>query len=172
VNWAVANGARVACLSLGADAREVSTAYDTVGRRALAAGTLIVAAAGNTASRPFGEYGCVAIPASSPSILAVAALDPRLAVADFSVRSDPVAGGKIDLAAPGVGIPSSWTLPRRYHTFSGTSTAAAHVAGLAALWAQATGATGATLWSILRRAARRLPSPSADTGAGLAQAPQ
>jgi subtilisin family serine protease len=171
LSWAIANGSRVVSLSLGADIRDVSSAYDTVGRRALAAGTLIVAAAGNNASRSFGETGFLGIPASSQAILAVAALDARLGVADFSARSNPMVGGKIDLAAPGVDVFSSWPMPRRYHTMSGTSIAAPHVAGLAALWSQATGATGSALWSILRRAARRLNHPPADTGAGLPQAP-
>jgi hypothetical protein len=171
INWAVANRCQVISMSLGADARDVSPAYETVGRRALAAGTLVVAAAGNNASRAFGENGYVSTPANSPSIMAVAAVDPRLAVAEFSARSNPVVGGKVDLAAPGVDVYSSWTLPRRYHIVSGTSMAAPHVAGLAALWSQATGATGTALWSTLRRAARRLHLPPADTGAGLAQAP-
>jgi subtilisin len=171
MSWAIANGARVISMSLGADVDEVSTAYETVGRRALAAGTLIVAAAGNNADRP-DDPGFVGMPANSPSIMAVGAVDATLEIASFSARSSEVEGGQVDIAGPGVAVYSSWSMPDRYHTISGTSMAAPHVAGIAALWSQRTGATGEALWAQLVRAARRLPLPSEDVGAGLVQAPQ
>jgi subtilisin family serine protease len=172
LSWAIANGCRVISMSLGADVRTVSTAYETVGRRALDAGTLIVAAAGNNASRRFGNPGFVGIPANSPSIMAVAAVDSRLAIAPFSARSGLAAGGKVDVAGPGVGVYSSWPLGQRYNTISGTSMATPHVAGIAALWSEATGATGAALWSALTDGARRLRMSAEDCGAGLVQAPK
>ena len=172
MNWAIANGCRVISMSLGADVRTVSAAYEAVGRRALAAGTLIVAAAGNNARRSLGNTGFVGIPANSPSIMAVGAVDSSLRIAEFSARSNPVVGGQVDIAAPGVAVYSSWPMPQRYRTISGTSMATPHVAGIAALWSQSTGATGPTLWSALVRAATRLRLPSVDVGAGLAQAPQ
>lgn len=172
MNWAIANGVRVISMSLGADVRQVSTAYETVGRRALAAGTLIVAAAGNNARRSLGNNGFVGMPANSPSIMAVAAIDANLRIADFSARSNPVQGGKVDIAGPGVACYSSWPMPTRYKTISGTSMATPHVAGVAALLSQATGARGAALWTKVIQAARALSLPSIDVGAGLAQAPQ
>ena len=172
IEWAVANGCRVVSMSLGADVRQVSRAYETVGRRALDAGSLIVAAAGNNARRSSGNPGFVGIPANSPSIMAVAAVDSRLRIADFSAQSNPVRGGQVDIAAPGVAVFSSWLMPRRYNTINGTSMATPHVSGIAALFCQATGRTGAALWLDVIRAARRLSLPSADVGAGLAQAPQ
>jgi subtilisin family serine protease len=172
MSWAIANGCRVISMSLGADIRTVSQAYETVGRRALNAGTLIVAAAGNNAKRKFGDPGFVGIPANSPSIMAVAAVDSGLDIAVFSARSTSVAGGQIDIAGPGVAVYSSWPMPKQYNTISGTSMATPHVAGIAALWSQATGATGAALWSTVVQAARRLSLPSVDVGAGLVQAPQ
>jgi subtilisin family serine protease len=172
ISWAVANGCRIVSMSLGADVRTVSAAYEAVGRRALAAGTLIVAAAGNNASRAFGDLGFVGIPANSPSILAVGAVDAQLRIADFSARSNPVEGGQVDIAAPGVAVYSSWPMPDRYNTISGTSMATPHVSGIAALWSEATGATGAALWSVVVQAATRLSIPSVDVGAGLAMAPQ
>ena len=46
-----------------------------------------------------------------------------------------------------------------------------HVAGIAALYAEATGTKGFELWAALMRDARRLPLSSADVGIGLVQAP-
>jgi subtilisin len=172
IEWAIANRCQVISMSLGADVRQVSRAYEAVGRRALDAGSLIVAAAGNNAQRSAGNPGFVGIPANSPSIMAVAAVDNRFRIADFSARSNPVRGGQIDIAAPGVAVFSSWPMPRRYNTINGTSMATPHVSGIAAMFCQATGKTGAALWSEVVRAALRLSLPSADVGAGLAQAPQ
>ncbi len=171
LNWALANQVHIVSMSLGVNLRPVSTAYETVGKRALSAGTLIVAAAGNNASRSTGYAGFVGVPANSPSFMAVAAVDAQMRIADFSARSNPVAGGQVDLAGPGVAVYSSWPMPKRYNSISGTSMATPHVAGIAALFAQATGARGAPLWSAITQAARRLSLPSADVGSGLVQAP-
>ncbi|MHA6630713.1 S8 family serine peptidase [Pseudonocardia sichuanensis] len=171
MSWAVAAGARVISMSLGADMQEVSTAYETAGRRALEAGTLVVAAAGNNAERSAGNPGFVGVPANSPSIMAVGAVDVALAIADFSAASSPVEGGQVDIAAPGVDIYSSWPSPQNTNTISGTSMATPHVSGIAALWSQRTGATGQELWTQLVQAAQRLPLPATDVGAGLVRAP-
>ncbi|WNV73702.1 S8 family serine peptidase [Geodermatophilus sp. DSM 44513] len=172
IAWAVRNGCQVVSMSLGADTPEPSPAYTAAGRRALEQGSLIVAAAGNNADRRSGQVGFVGAPANSPDIMAVGALDAALEVAWFSARSTAVAGGQVDLAAPGVDVYSSWPLPDRYNTISGTSMATPHVAGLAALWAEQTGLRGRDLWWALDRAARRLPLPSVDVGAGLPLAPR
>lgn len=171
IEWAIANGCAVISMSLGADVPTVSTAYETVGRRALAAGVLIVAAAGNNAARAAGNRGFVGIPANSPSIMAVAAVDRDLKIADLSAAGSPVEGGEIDIAAPGVDVYSSWPMPGAHNTLSGTSMAAPHVAGAAALWSQADGAEGRALWEVLVQAARPLDLPASDAGAGLVQAP-
>lgn len=172
INWAVANGCQVLSMSLGANVRQVSVAYETVGSRALAAGSLIVAAAGNNARRDLGMFGFVGVPASSPSIMAVAAVDSQLDIAYFSARSNPVRGGQIDIAGPGVDVYSSWPMPTRYNTISGTSMATPHASGIAALWCQVTGRRAGDLWSTLTQQARRLSLPSVDVGAGLVQTPQ
>jgi subtilisin family serine protease len=172
INWAVANGCQVLSMSLGADVQRVSRAYETVGRRALAAGSLIVAAAGNTARRDLGNFGFVGVPANSPSIMAVAAVDAQLDIAYFSARSNPARGGQVDIAGPGVDVYSAWPMPTRYNTISGTSMATPHASGIAALWCQMTGHRARDLWSTLTQQGRRLSLPSVDVGAGLVQAPQ
>jgi len=171
VDWAITNGCGVISMSLGANVAHVSTAYEAVGRRALEAGCLIVAAAGNNARRSAGDRGFVGRPANSPSIMAVAAVDADLRIAEFSAAANPVPGGQVDIAGPGVAVYSSWPMPRGNHTLSGTSMATPHVAGMAALWRQQTGATGQELWDVLVRAARELQLPADDAGAGLVQAP-
>ena len=102
INWALANDCKIVSMSLGADLDQVSNLYETVGKRALDRGTLIVAAAGNNARRP-GNPGFVGVPANSKSIMAIAALDPSNEPARFSARSSTRTGdgGRVDLAAPG-----------------------------------------------------------------------
>ncbi|GAB2755243.1 hypothetical protein GCM10027174_33600 [Salinifilum aidingensis] len=172
INWAIATGSRVISMSLGANIREVSQRYEQVGRRALERGSLIVAAAGNNADRAQNDVGFVGVPANSRSVMAVGAVDDQLRIANFSARTYPVQGGQVDIAAPGVAVYSSWIMDQRYNTISGTSMATPHVAGIAAMWSQHSGATGTSLWALLMRTARRLELPSLDAGAGLVQAPR
>jgi subtilisin family serine protease len=169
INWAVANGVPIISMSLGADVPQQHPPYTYAGRRALQRGSLIIAAAGNNATRP-GNPGFVAAPANSPDVLAVAAVDSGESVARFSARTLAGRGGQVDVAAPGVGVYSSWPMPVRYRSISGTSMATPHVAGLAALWVQATGRRGLELWGILSKESRRSGEPSVDVGSGLAQA--
>jgi subtilisin family serine protease len=173
ISWAVANGCHVISMSLGADIAAVHPPYTVIGRRALDAGSLIVAAAGNNANRPVGNFGFVGAPANSPYILAVGALTQELDLAFFSARTlKAIRGGQVDLAAPGYQVRSSWIMPTQYRTISGTSMATPHVAGIAALWAQATGFRGRELWASLAQESQRILQLSADVGGGLALAPR
>jgi len=112
-------------------------------------------------------------PANCPSILAVAAVDSRLGIAPFSCGGINPDGGGVDLAGPGVNVYSSWPMPTRYRTISGTSMATPHVSGIAALWLEARGldTTAEALWQLLVANAQRLPLPARDVGTGLVQAP-
>eukprot|EP00913_Durusdinium_trenchii_P035334 g33064.t1 len=166
IDWAVTNECQVISMSLGASVRPPSPAFEAAGERALQAGSLIVAAAGNNADRAAGNFGFVGIPANSRSIMAVGALDHCLAIANFSARSSGLSGGEVDIAGPGVNVFSSWPLPLRYRSISGTSMATPHVAGIAALFAEAYRARGYQLWQLLTSSARRLPLPSVDQHLG------
>lgn len=164
INWAIANECHVISMSLGSKAPP-QPYYEQAARRALAARCLIVAAAGNDSNRPSYIHPTGA-PGNSPSIMAVAALDPGLNVAVFSN------GGKIEIAGPGVDVFSSVPMPRQYATFSGTSMATPHVAGIAALIAESNPAyRGAALAAELRAKAKALPLAASDVGSGLVWAP-
>lgn len=176
IAWAIANGCHVISMSLGGPAQpgeQYSKIFDFVGQRALRRGTLIIAAAGNDSDRRLGAPPRpVSHPANCPSIMAVAALDSQLLVAFFSNGGINEDGGQVDIAGPGVNVYSTWPMPKRYNTISGTSMATPHVAGIAALYAEAhPEARGRALWNLLIQNARRLPLASIDVGIGLAQAP-
>lgn len=171
IEWAIRTGVQVISMSLGADVRRGaphSAAYEAAAKAALDAGCLIVAAAGNAGNAPVGA------PANCPSVLAVAAVGQGLLRAPFSSigyndHKHP------DIAAPGVDVLSSVPAHQSrtgYVAWSGTSMATPHVAGCAALWAEATGARGRDLWRVLVDNARRLGGQTSEhVGAGLVQVP-
>ncbi|OXY94703.1 protease [Streptomyces diastatochromogenes] len=173
IAWAVSHGARVISMSFGApvDPGELfPQTYEQVAQRALQKGTLMVAAAGNESHRP-GFVAAVDRPANCPSILAVAAVDRAMATAWFSCGAINGQGGEIDIAAPGVDVISA--VPNGgLGIKSGTSMATPHVAGTAALIAQAHPEASATdLGNRLRSAASPLSQGADEVGAGLLQAP-
>ena len=179
IEWALTSGCSLISMSLGAPVQPgepFSPIYENVGRRALSAGTLIVAAAGNESRNPATGVRLepprpVGRPANCPSIMAVAAVDRFFKIAPFSNGGINSSGGGVDIAGPGVDVFSTWPMPTRYRSISGTSMATPHVAGIAAMWSEARGATGAALWQILTGAARRLNLSARDVGSGLVQAP-
>ncbi|MBI4371118.1 MAG: S8 family peptidase [Elusimicrobia bacterium] len=165
LDWAARAGADVINLSLGSP--ENSPALERAVKGALAAGAAVVCAAGNEGP----EAGSVDYPAAYPGVLAVSAAS-RDWIAPFSSR-----GREVDLIAPGVEILS--TVPGgRYGVFSGTSMAAPHVAGLAALaverGARGPAAVARTLKDsaapVCRTAPRRACLGPEEEGAGLPNA--
>lgn len=171
--WAVARGARVISMSLGARVQPgelFPQTYEILAQRALERGTVIVAAAGNDSNRPSNILP-VSRPANCPSVLAVAALDKSITPSFFSNGEINGQGGEINIAAPGRDVRSA-APGGGYQTMSGTSMATPHVAGVLALLAEASpNASAADLVASLKSGAFPLTQPVRDVGAGLLQAP-
>lgn len=172
INWALENKADIVSLSIEGPydaASPVLPQYEAAGARALAAGRLIIAAAGNYSIRPLLTRP-VASPACASTIMSVGALGPDNRVASFSCAGSPA--GAVDLAAPGVSIESSFPTPRTRKVDSGTSMAAPLVAGIAALHMEAEpGLRGKPLWDKLITTATKLDDAEVDVGAGCVAAP-
>jgi len=100
-----------------------STALHNILQVAYGLGIVLVAAAGNYGPFP----NSITFPAKYPEVIAVGATDSMDRVALWSSR-----GQELDVAAPGVGISSTW-INNEYKTLGGTSMAAPHVSGAVAL---------------------------------------
>ncbi|WP_144462746.1 S8 family peptidase [Siminovitchia fortis] len=119
IRWAADHGADIINLSLGN--YQSSQVLEDAIRYALDKDIVVVAAAGNdNTSQP-------SFPAALPGVISVAAVDWEGKRAPFSNYGD-----HIDIAAPGVYIPSTFT-DGQYASLSGTSMAAPHVSALAGL---------------------------------------
>jgi subtilisin family serine protease len=203
IQWAVEQGAHVISMSLGMDfpgyqkelekqmPPEAATSLALEGYRLnvqlferLAAtyrslgqfrqtATVLVAAAGNESKRPAYEIA-VSPPAVSDGFISVAAL--AQSASGFAVAPFSNTGAMV--AAPGVSIVSA-KRGGGLIAMSGTSMAAPHVAGVAALWAQKQQSIGPLTATLL--GARLIasgdtdridkPFKSGDVGSGLVQAP-
>ncbi len=144
IRYAVDNGAHVINMSLGGNE---SLAYKDAIDYAVASNVIIVASAGNGNNHSNKQY-----PASHPNVITVAAVDENLNKLNYSNY-----GSVVDVAAPGGGSTCFYnskpghcsnilsllssqsnqdadlTVGGKYLRLSGTSMAAPHVAGVAAL---------------------------------------
>lgn len=128
IDWAIANGMRVIDTALhytaGSFPAYTQADEDTVTpavNRALAAGIIFVAAAGNNAT------GGVGYPGNLPGVIAVGATDSSDAVTSFSAR-----GPQLALVAPGQSV-NVYVSGGCCQLNTGTEISVAHVAGAVAL---------------------------------------
>ncbi len=159
VDWAVENKAKVISMSLGSS--EPDSRIRGAIQRAVAAGVIVVAAAGNEGP----SEGTVGFPGGFPEAICVASINRSLKVSQFSSR-----GTRVDIAAPGEAVRS--TFPGdRYATLSGTSMATPQIAGVAALAVAHAMASGKELTpsgfrELLSKSASDLPPPGRDSASG------
>jgi subtilisin family serine protease len=124
IAWILENHASPAVVLVGATAGLSPTLADAL-RALVADGVAVVAPAGND-----GVDACERLPAAAADVIAVGAATDADAVASFSNQ-----GRCVDLFAPGAEVESAWTTAADpFLVASGTSQAAAHVAGAAALF--------------------------------------
>jgi subtilisin family serine protease len=174
ISWAIAQGCKVASMSLGAPANgpNPDPYYETLSKRAVRAGTVLIAAAGNRSHRSRNDYRPVDSPGNATYVMAVGAVDQLMRVADFSNRGLYEPAGSVDVAGPGVNVYSSLPMSKKYGILSGTSMATPHIAGIAALIAEAEPDWDASkIMNYVVNTARNLPLDDRDVGKGLGQAP-
>ncbi|WP_230500606.1 S8 family peptidase [Sutcliffiella rhizosphaerae] len=123
IEWSISNGMHVINMSLGASSG--STALQRACDNAYARGIVVIAAAGNSGA--IGNQNTIGYPARYSSVIAVGAVSSNNTRASFSS-----VGNELEVMAPGVSILST-TPGNNYASFNGTSMAAPHVAGAAAL---------------------------------------
>jgi serine protease len=124
MDWVAANHTKpaVANMSLGGGA---STATDNAVTNMRNAGVTVVVAAGNE-----NQDACNVSPARSPNAITVGSTTSNDSRSNFSNW-----GSCVDIFAPGSSITAPWhTSNSATNTISGTSMAAPHVAGIAALY--------------------------------------
>jgi len=140
IDWAVDHGANVINLSLTLTSRDDSVSAAVT--RALAAGVVVVAAAGNDGNTS-PNY-----PAAEPGVVSVAADDPAGALYPWSTTGDWVTA-----AAPGCNLTTA--RGDGFDQFCGTSSAAAAMSGTVGTVLSRTTATPAAIAAVLASTADR-----------------
>jgi len=160
VETCVDNGAKVVSLSLGGGAPSQIT-EDFYKDLYEEEGILFIAAAGNGGSSSY------LYPASYPALMSVAAIDSNKNTASFSQYNN-----QVEISGPGVAVKS--TIPNdNYASWSGTSMATPHVAGVAGLlWMHFPECKNYEIRNVLAATAEDLRASGCDinTGHGLVQA--
>jgi serine protease len=187
IRFAVAHGAQVINMSFNFDCGKRVPLVDEALREAYERGVVTVASVGN-----LGSESCVAAPATGPRVIGVGGTTEGGCLGSYSL-----AGAGVDIVAPGGGVPQSrcpsvaarpiyqvtlwpdstsrFAIPSNY---VGTSMAAAHVSGVAAM-VLASGSVNPVLSPparvrkvnrLLRQTARDLGLPRVQQGAGLVDA--
>ena len=184
IRFAVAHHAQVINMSFNFECGKKVPLVDEALREAYEQGVVTVASAGN-----LGSESCVSEPATAPRVIGVGGATEGACLGDYSL-----AGAGVDLLAPGGGTPKTGCLsvaarpiyqvtlrPGRTNVFAipatyvGTSMAAAHVSGAAAM-VLASKAINPNLeprlqvdavTKRLRQTARNLGLPRIQQGAGL-----
>lgn len=159
IDAAVADGVDIISMSLGSAARSETIAA-AVGR-AIKAGIVVVAAAGNSGPNP----NTVGYPGGLPGVVCVGAVNGQLATATFSSR-----GTALVCAAPGVNVLAPYPGGRQA-VLSGTSMATPYTTGALALALSAARARGekptaTELVAMLTRNAQDLAPAGRDTATG------
>lgn len=163
IRWAIDKKVDVLSMSLGSSAGDEQ--LEGAIKAALAAGIVVVAAAGNEGP----SLDTIGYPAKYDGVISVGAIDRQRRVTNFSSR-----GKRVDICAPGDQITSCWP-PSALAKLSGTSMATPFVAGVVALCVaqhkltapkDAPRLTPAQMLDLVRKTAVDLGAPGFDTTAG------
>lgn len=157
VDWAASKNARIINMSFAGPADDL---LREMLAKANARGIVLIAAVGNAGPRAPPLY-----PAADPGVIGVTATD-----VDDKLMPQANRGPQVAVAAPGVEI-LAVAPDGKYQMTSGTSIAAAHASGVAALLlASKSNLTPAQVRASLIRAASRIPGKRNEVGAGVIDA--
>jgi subtilisin family serine protease len=157
VDWAARKKARIINMSFAGPADDL---LREMLAKANARGIVLIAAVGNAGPRAPPLY-----PAADPGVIGVTATD-----VDDKLMPQANRGPQVAVAAPGVEI-LAVAPDGKYQMTSGTSIAAAHASGVAALLlASKSNLTPAQVRASLIRAASRIPGKRNEVGAGVIDA--
>ena len=157
VDWAASKNARIINMSFAGPPDDLLREILT---KANARGIVLIAAVGNAGPRSPPLY-----PAADAGVIGVTATD-----VDDKLMPQANRGPQVALAAPGVEI-LAVAPDGKYQVTSGTSIAAAHASGVAALLlASKPNLTPAQVRASLTRAATRIPGKRNEVGAGVIDA--